>query len=323
MRKGFTKRMLNEESGYEKTTSADDLIINYLLDKGVSKFGEIDKHLKENRINYSKRGLFLRLKNLIEYGDIASRKNKRGHNTYFVTMPGKENISLKARLFSWSAQGLLKAFFPPYKSEANEKIDYFLRKIVTRTGFFILFSFLSSLRFTSREQSDEENMQALVDWIENSVPTRAISKYLAETTDRFLTFDSDEDALAPVYSDKKRRMALQFKDVLKKIYPNEYEFCERRFLELGKDVKSHRETQSFTKRYDEWIRRLDIKMRKGPVTDVSPPKCPRCQHNGFGLVKSGPFKGIRMKGFTEVEFPSGKKLYCDVCRYSVSLVSDS
>lgn len=311
-----------DELGNQKTHSANELIFNFLSQDENRKFGEISKFLKENKLPYSRKGLALRLNSLHEEGFIRFRPTKRGHRLYSLSKRGKGNIALQAKLFSSTASGLFRLQFPPYNDENKKDKAYFLKKIVNEVGFFILFSWFRALSFTSPKKSDEENSSILEDWVINSFPIESLSNYLPRILDEFLTYRSDEEFSEPVYaSPQKRQMILRFEKMLQKIWPHEYQFCESRFFELSDDLKKEYKLTSFIKTYENWIKRLDRKM-KNTKRNLKPNECPRCHYDGIGPVKSGPFKDVKgFSGFTKFEtVSSGTILRCDICKYQKLIV---
>ena len=306
------------EPDVKETGNTDQLIEGYLDEHGPSTFGAIWHHVNEilpDRYSYSRKGFALHLDGLISKRKIARRAYKQGHYLYYLTKKGQEDISLKARKLGEISLGLLRVNFPEKKFADNEK--YFLKRISQRIGFFMLFSCIQGLKHTSLNRT-KENVSLLQEWMRESNPSWYLFTYFSGVLSSFLKYRSEEEALTPIFQSKdKMRKLLELEQKLKELFPQEYDLCTHRIGELPKKIKDDLEYEGFLKKYKDWIKRLDRQMKNAKKRKLKPNECPRCHHDGKGLVKSGPYKDYNFFLGYRIHGPDNAK-WCDLCSFEIS-----
>lgn len=303
------------EPDFKETGNTDQLILEYLEENGLSPFGDlwhyVNSHLKEP---YSRKGSDLYLKSMISRGKIARRSFKQGHYLYHLTKSGQEDISLKAKKFGDIFEDLLRIYIP-------KELDYnernYLKRMVERTGFFMLFSCIEAFKSTSLNNTHKENVSILKEWIKEFNPSYHLFNYFSEILTSFLKYRSEDEALTPVFqSRKKMKKLLELEQKLARMFTQEYDVCTKTVTELPERIKKELETEGFLKRYREWIKRLDKKM-KSKARNLKPNECPRCHYDGRGPVKSGPYKGDNFfRGYRDHAHDNTK--WCDLCYFGIS-----
>lgn len=231
MRNRFGKRITTLDEGDVKIIkNTNQLIKKFLNEKKTVTFGEIREHLSKNGIYYTRKGLSLRLQALRRQSIIGRRPIKQGHFSYYLTAKGQHDIALQAEVFGSYAEGLLRIHLPPFDHHHNEK--YFIKRIVTRIGFFMLLSFLQSLKLTSIKKSHKENIGLMRDWLANSNPINGLANYFGTVINISLKSSMEESFIPICVSGKKMAETIRFEKILQKLYPEEYDFMINRLSEL-------------------------------------------------------------------------------------------
>ncbi|MEM2159747.1 MAG: hypothetical protein QXN55_02190 [Candidatus Nitrosotenuis sp.] len=302
---------------YEQIVESNKIILSFLEAKNEARFGEIQSELKKHKITYSKKGLFLTLQRLVSRKDISIHRTKQGH--YLYRYSKKQDIAALAKEFNRSAYGLLNVSFPPFDEEDPLNRDNIIKDLVLRVGFFMIFSYLKALRIAYNKKDRRERYLAFSDWIDNCSPWESISDHFGNILLTFMKFGSKEDAFSSILSDLKLQELLIFDNILKRRFPNEFDFCDKRYNELFDKRESVWDSNypEFKKSFDDWVRRLDMKMKK-QQPKFDPPMCPRCKYDGEGPIKTGPLKGCTLLwGLSKDNFDGYECWYCPVCEYLI------
>ncbi len=248
------RKYLIDEPDVKEWKNADEITLWYLNRHENATFGVLLSYVNQELGDkkYSRKGYSLRLDVLVDDGLMGRRPHKQGHFLYHITRKGEKNLELISIIFRTFSKGLLNSHF---LNEKNESKENHVETIVQRMGIYMLSSCIHGvLQYTSPERNHKDNVANMKSWINGMNPGVELINHLGDITSHFVKFASEQEALAPMFTDKNRLEILEdFQKILKKKYPQECEFLDERKQYIAGDIKEAKKTktQSYKKKIKE------------------------------------------------------------------------
>ena len=211
-----------------KTEEANQIIIGSLLD-GPKPFGQIKKHLQENRIKYSKKGLILRLHQLEKDRKIGKKMvSNHIHPVYYIIDKELKDQYIVADGGNSFQMDSMRYFYENPKNEKNSKkmTDSMIKQLATRIGLYVIYCHLHSWKLTSNKQTLNHNLDLKEKWLFATLrwPIEH-NRYI----DYLFDFIDPETYNSPkiLYQDEKQiKKLFQLEHTLAKLFPKEISFLD-------------------------------------------------------------------------------------------------
>lgn len=319
IRKGKSAYPKDKENGKGNKTEiiyTDNLIKKYLSENGPSKLGPILKFVNENlqrgQKKYTKTGFINHLNIMIEDGVISRTPYKQNHYLYSLTKKDGRDFLQKTEELQIAAM-LLKTHF----TEIKNTEEYFLKRAISRMGFYMIYSCIQALKNTSLEHPIEQNFLMLHKFARKINPSDEIINYIGDMAENFAGTSEDEMFTPSFQSKTRMEKILDFEKKLEKMYPNETKIFDYGKSDFARQIrKEQKDGQVSRIKFENWVKNLNNKMKKGTAKKLGENECPRCHYDGNGPVKTGPFKGDTIFRGYGVHGPDKSK-WCDLCEYGM------
>jgi hypothetical protein len=217
-----------------KIISANNIIRKFLTFEGAKMFGEINEHLKENNIIYSKKGLHLRLNSLIEDNEIVKTENKTSSYPVYVISTTYPEAKSGQMLQHAMNDTLMEDVFP------NLKKTQWFPLMTTLIGVYSMYVDILSWKLTDPDDSFEKMFEKRSLFIRGALPL--ISPWSSVEYDG----DVSKILIAPEKYTKEefKKSILQFERHLKKTFPNELKICQMANNKKTAMIKRRYESES-------------------------------------------------------------------------------
>lgn len=235
-------------------------ITSCLTPTGVHKtIKEIREFLEEKGVEYSgHRGLELRLQSLIDK-EIISKKRIPGYSfpTYSIADQELNDIGLQGKIFAKNVK-LLDSRARIIRPGLEK---HFLNEMINKLGFYILFSYIHSLKLMSNDNSAQRNHQLQKTWLENSLSMQGLRLHFIRGIENLLP-TKERDYFSQIYEDKiKIKKLLELEKILEKSYPEDVLVCKKIIDEIPQKIEYEKKLRKQKK--DESKRRIKKRFRFG------------------------------------------------------------
>lgn len=196
--------------------SANKIIKKFLTLEGAKMFGEIKEHLEKNGINYSKKGLHLRLNSLIKNGEISkTNKENSPYPVYSISKAYPE--STIGQMLQYCMNDTLMDEILP-----NLKKNQWFPLMTTLVGVYSMYVDILSWKLTSPNDSFKKMFEKRSQFIRGALPL--VSPWSGVEYDG----DISKFLITPekYTKDEFKKSILQFEKVLKKTFPTEMKICQ-------------------------------------------------------------------------------------------------
>lgn len=291
-----------------------EIIMKFLLKKGRSTRGPIEKHLVEQTgKRYSDhKGLDCILDKMIKMGFIRklSKGLGRPYPEYEITPEGIDDIGLEADTFASDASHELLNYGRISSGTPASLLEELVRKI----GVYTTFAYLQAWKRTSTTNSREINTDSVNAWLNHVRSMRSLSIYFENLTDYL---NSHQNRKAYIFEDENKKKILEMLEKeLEKIYPSETGVCKTILEKTSCSVKQSKDDLRDIMELEKWVKLQEKRNKKFPKKKIKPNECPRCHYDGTRSVPHGPSRGKIIKNsFAWITFEDRKVMHCAVCGF--------
>jgi hypothetical protein len=237
------KRKVVKIDGVKNSANANLLVLKYVKNYKYCEFGPLFKHVNSElgvKLQYTRKGFALRLKNLIDEGEIGCHPYRQNHCQYYLTKKGKKNIELISNIFADFSYKLLDSHFQ--KKQTRITKEHYVQRIIERIGTYMLFSYTYGFsKYAIPEKNSQDNHANMKEWGKGINPGFKLEKYLTKITRNFIEFDNEEDMSYTDSMDKKSfyNIMEDFRKILQKKFPEEFEMLDSsvKYLDFEINIK--------------------------------------------------------------------------------------
>jgi len=217
----MARRVVKQSRDWYGVKKSANQIIKECLVRGEGyMFGEIQSYLQKEGLTYSKKGLHLRLENLMNQGIIEKKRDVgKPYPTYYLRVRSSDYSNLGWWLNYYVDQALVRG----NALKMSDRTRF--RLMTTLIGVFAMYAEIQSWRLASKKKSHKEQFRIRSSFLQEAIPllTRATNN---EFKDRFY----DLGFVPGMYKENEYRNQLyEYEKFLKRSFSLEYKLCKEAF----------------------------------------------------------------------------------------------
>jgi len=217
----MARRVVKESRDWYGVKKSANEVIKECLARGDGyMFGEIQSYLQDLGIHYSKKGLHLRLENLMKQGIIEKKLDGgKPYPTYYLKVRSSDYSSLGWWLNYYVDQVLSRG----NSLKMSDRTRF--RLMTTLIGVFAIYAEIQSWRLASKKKSHKEQFRIRSSFLQEAVPLLTMTTK-NEFKDRFF----DLGFVPGMYKENEYRNKMyEYEKFLKKSFSLEYKLCKEAF----------------------------------------------------------------------------------------------
>ena len=205
---------------YDSDYWIQKFLINMKTDSVGATFGEIKAFLRSKKMDYDKKGLSLRLNELIKTGKIA-KLNLPNHRfpVYIIAEKQMENTQYLAQIFASRFSNRLLKLVDSRESSTDENK---IKEYVIKCGIFTFYNLLHAWKLgMGQDKSKKTDESDFSQWWQNSAPMPALPTFWNIDLQQMSEL-TDVEKIGPFsYSTKKVKQIKKIESILDKLFPEE------------------------------------------------------------------------------------------------------